>query len=83
MELKPCPFCGAARSVLRDAVVRCGKCGATGPFGASDELAAIKWNTRVNPAGPGPEPNLDADAQLAVPDADPSGNPKPSASVGR
>ncbi len=45
-ELEPCPFCGSS-GVLVGSFVRCGKCGAVGPYGSTQAEAADRWNRRV------------------------------------
>ena len=44
--LKACPFCGSDAVALVGSFVRCGNCGATGPFGATAAEAVEKWNER-------------------------------------
>ncbi len=44
--LKACPFCGSNAVAVVGSFVRCGNCGAAGPFGATVEAAAEKWNER-------------------------------------
>ncbi len=46
VELEPCPFCGSS-GVLVGSFVRCGKCGAVGPYGSTQAEAADRWNQRV------------------------------------
>ncbi len=46
-ELQPCPFCGSS-GVLVGSFVRCGKCGAVGPYGATQAEAADRWTPRVD-----------------------------------
>jgi len=55
---RPCPFCGNPHTAASYGVVRCGQCGAAGPYGASDDAAISKWNHRAQttvatPDGPG------------------------------
>jgi Lar family restriction alleviation protein len=45
-RLKSCPFCGSEGVVLVGSFVRCGNCGATGPFGRTAEDAIARWNER-------------------------------------
>ena len=51
-ELKPCPFCGSVRVAIVGSFVRCGRCGAVGPFGCSEAEAAERWNNRPAEAEP-------------------------------
>lgn len=46
MKLNPCPFCGSASVALSFFAVRCGTCGASGPFASSDDQAVLRWNDR-------------------------------------
>lgn len=55
-NVKPCPFCGKQDLFLAESkesntgsrVVKCGSCGTTGPYGASNnELAVTMWNQRT------------------------------------
>ncbi len=50
-ELKSCPFCGSQEVALVGSFVRCGSCGAAGPYGASHEEAVQRWNDRPDEAG--------------------------------
>ncbi|MGE5072941.1 MAG: Lar family restriction alleviation protein [Anaerolineae bacterium] len=45
-SLKPCPFCGSEAVILIGSSVRCGNCGASGPFGCTAEHALERWNER-------------------------------------
>ena len=38
-KLKACPFCGSESVALVGSFVRCGNCGASGPFGCTAEDA--------------------------------------------
>lgn len=44
--IKPCPFCGSEAVTLVGSSVRCGNCGASGPFGGTVEDALGRWNAR-------------------------------------
>ncbi len=46
-EIKPCPFCGSLGVALVGSFVRCGSCGAAGPYGYTDAEAVERWNARV------------------------------------
>jgi len=62
-KLKPCPFCGSrsvhvASRVLTLACsgayfVRCMKCGAHGPYRATEKRAENRWNKRAASAAGG------------------------------
>ncbi len=56
-ELEPCPFCGSS-GVLVGSFVRCGKCGAVGPYGSTQAEAADRWNQRVDMLAQGAMPVL-------------------------
>lgn len=45
-DIKPCPFCGSAVAAVIGSFVRCGSCGAVGPYGYTDQEAITRWNTR-------------------------------------
>ena len=45
-ELKPCPFCGSSGVALVGSFVRCGRCGAVGPYGFTEIEAVERWNRR-------------------------------------
>jgi hypothetical protein len=62
MLLKTCPFCGMNLIVVQYYVVRCGNCGACGPFGSTDEIAADRWNNRPDIA----QPLLDHSEKVSV-----------------
>ena len=47
VDLKPCPFCGSLSVAIVGSFVRCGGCGAVGPYGYTNEEAAERWNRRV------------------------------------
>ncbi len=47
-ELKPCPFCGSLGVVVVGSFVRCGNCGAVGPYGLTQADAAERWNHRAS-----------------------------------
>ncbi len=51
--LKACPFCGSNAVAVVGSFVRCGNCGATGPFGATVEAAVENWNERGQAPGNG------------------------------
>jgi Lar family restriction alleviation protein len=46
IELKACPFCGSASVLQVGSYVRCGRCGAAGPYGETDVEARQRWNER-------------------------------------
>lgn len=46
IELKPCPFCGSPGVAVVGSFVRCGSCGAVGPYGYTDLEAIDRWNAR-------------------------------------
>jgi len=50
-KLKKCPFCGKdegdiVRNDDGDYIVRCGNCGAMGPWRVYEDDAIEEWNTR-------------------------------------
>jgi len=47
IELKPCPFCGSSGAAVVGSFVRCGNCGAVGPYGYTDLEAIERWNARA------------------------------------
>lgn len=47
MDIRPCPFCGSFGVALVGSFVRCGSCGAAGPYGLTDAEAIQRWNERV------------------------------------
>ena len=51
-DMKPCPFCGSLGVTVVGSSVRCGSCGAAGPYGVSDAEAVTRWNERrsITPA---------------------------------
>lgn len=51
-DIKPCPFCGSLGVAVVGSFVRCGKCGASGPFGNTEAEAVQRWNDRIE-AGAG------------------------------
>ncbi len=71
VHMLPCPFCGSSGVAVVGSFVRCGTCGAAGPFGNSEAEAVERWNVRVmnvqrgvsrdDPLEPGPniEPSDD------------------------
>ncbi len=62
-DVKACPFCGSQAGVLVDMRVRCGSCGASGPFGVSTTEAIRRWNERIPDGGPSAtQPSQPADA---------------------
>ncbi len=60
--LKACPFCGSEGVAVVGSFVRCGNCGATGPFAISTEEAVQKWNERVQPPELGAHPPVGDEA---------------------
>ncbi len=50
-ELKACPFCGSPEVALVGSFVRCGSCGAAGPYGATHSEAVERWNERSDETG--------------------------------
>ena len=51
-KLKKCPFCGKDEGEIThneymEYFVRCGNCGAMGPWRAHEDDAIEEWNTRV------------------------------------
>ncbi len=46
-QMLPCPFCGSPGVAVVGSFVRCGSCGAAGPFGNSEAEAVERWNVRV------------------------------------
>ncbi len=51
-DLRPCPFCGSLAVALVGSFVRCGNCGAVGPYGLTPQEAAARWNDRVDATKP-------------------------------
>ncbi len=47
VHMLPCPFCGSTGVAVVGSFVRCGTCGAAGPFGNSEAEAVERWNVRV------------------------------------
>ena len=48
VELKPCPFCGSVGIAVVGSFVRCGCCGAVGPYGYTEVEAVERWNMRAS-----------------------------------
>ena len=46
-KMKPCPFCGSNKLVVRDGVAECESCGVTGPLTSSLEESIALWNQRI------------------------------------
>lgn len=46
-EIKPCPFCGSLGVAVVGPFVRCGSCGAVGPYGHTNGDAVQRWNERA------------------------------------
>ena len=46
VEIKPCPFCGSSVAAVIGSFVRCGSCGAVGPYGYTEQEAIARWNAR-------------------------------------
>ncbi len=46
-QMLPCPFCGSPGVAVVGSFVRCGTCGAAGPFGNSEAEAVERWNARA------------------------------------
>lgn len=63
--LKACPFCGSTAVAVVGSYVRCGTCGATGPFGATAEDVAENWNERRQ--GPGDDTTSAIDEEHGSP----------------
>lgn len=60
--LKPCPFCGSDNIYLELGIyawVRCGGCGAYGPYVTERDDAVRLWNARSTPTDP-PDQEKDA-----------------------
>ncbi len=47
VQLKPCPFCGSLGVAVIGSFVRCGSCGAVGPYGYNEREAVRRWNERA------------------------------------
>ena len=46
-EIKSCPFCGSPGAAVAGSYVRCGSCGAAGPYSCSEAEAVERWNERM------------------------------------